>query len=363
MSKQKFFQLPDFWKAFFSGLIKPSGVSVTIALLMVVATLLTLCVFVNSTLFSQAQRSYWMRGSYDHYVELSANVQCLNRLDKTTPVIAIIGASSTHESFISPQEMETAFYKKTGKKVQVRDLTASAMWNWEMAAVADKLPEGIHGVVVLPVGLSRFSTEAKNDQAGLVTHPRLGFTSDAFDNEVQIAGHKVPWRSGIYFLDNLQFFCVRFPYLEQNILQGRPEYKRGFYSTFKKVDSLEWKTVIIPYVETRKNFYDENVRDGLATYSRVIDALNKKGAVTIVLLQDPMNPRYIHEILGDSLYQRYQSRMESFADSKGVTFLDLNNVVPLIDEDFSDHTHLRVYDTQRKYSQMFLDTISKLSHF
>jgi hypothetical protein len=343
---------------FIDGLIKPSFLAISVAISVVVLSIIILLLLINENTFGkQGGYRLWMQGPFDHYTYLSSNALNLKFRSLKNPELIILGSSSTHESFTTPEELSELLLKKSGKTVDVWDLTSSAQWNWEMIAVADKLPNGITGVVILPSSLSRFSSQAVEDQIEIIKHPKIGFTSQALDREIVLAGYKTPFRTGIYLFDNLQFFAVRAPYIINNLYAPK-EHQRGYYSTIPKLTQEQWDDILVKHVKNKTNFTDSNVQAALRTYSRTIDMLRSKGKVSIVLLQDPMNPRYIDKIIGPDLYKKYQERLRHFADSTRTVFLDINGQVGLKDMDFYDHAHIRLSETKKRYSEILIDSLT-----
>lgn len=342
---------------FLAGLIEFSNISL-LTMVFVVVAVFSLCVFIINKDFFVSQYQLFMENSFDQYTYLSAKILKQKNQVFNNDAVFIIGASSTHESFISESLLETMVMEKCSTKVSVNDYCAPGLWNWEMLAVVDMLPEHFNGLVILPSSLSRFSSQARREEEQAVKSPKIGFRSGLHDVTLQSAGHRIKRQTGNFFFDNYTFILVHLPYFFKNILTEKPVFKLGYYGTIPKIDSVTWNSTLVPNQRLKADFDSLVVSNALQIYVSAFKEIKKRGNVEIVLLQDPINPRFLETVPASGVFEKYQKVVKEFAAANGVEFWDLNDQMNFKDDDFYDHAHLRDSLVRYKYTKILSNSIA-----
>ena len=93
------------------------------------------------------------------------------------------------------------------------------------------------------------------------------------------------------------------------------------------------------------------VKANWAFNARVLDKLIaslRRTGLRVVLVETPVNPRFVTQYDVAGVGKWHQDRMRDFASRRGVPYVVLNDVAGLASSDFFDWAHLRNRDAARR---------------
>lgn len=94
--------------------------------------------------------------------------------------------------------------------------------------------------------------------------------------------------------------------------------------------------------------YHHNAERRWAVLQRMLAGLRRRGRVSALLLDTPVNPRFVREGFGEDFYAAHRQRMRQWARRSGLAYLNINEAANLQDEDFFDHYHLSRREAQQR---------------
>lgn len=108
--------------------------------------------------------------------------------------------------------------------------------------------------------------------------------------------------------------------------------------------------------------YERHARGNLAAYERLLRRLTDYPRVKVVLLDIPLNPRALREVIGTDFYASHRARIAAFAAAHGVAYVNLNDVPTLGEADFQDWSHIRSATAQAALTGHLFNTVAPLLH-
>ena len=195
------------------------------------------------------------------------------------------------------------------------------------------------------------------DLSKLVAHPRLGFTSLAFDDEGRRAGIEVPRRTGNFFLDNHEFFFTRIPHGAVNLIAGPVERGHNRYVDRKPMTQASLDKEI-ERLRERLAGYEANVERNLGTLARLIARWRALGQTELAFLDSPVNPRLRGLVMDEGTRRAHRERIARFAREHGVHHWSLAKSAALEPDDFYDMTHLRTTAAKDRYTRALAERLA-----
>lgn len=322
-------------REFWQGATRSSPTALVIALSLTGAAFAALCLVVTSELMIGPNYRYFMSSGFDTHTRATSRALAIR--DSQTPAVVVFGDSITNMCFKSNEHPADHVAGTSREMPVVYNLATDNQTAWEMAALADRLPMRFDGVLVL--GASRMLLS--HDVALLsriASHPRLGFTSEVLDTEARLAGFDVPYRTRIFFLDNLGFFLARRFAIPRNLLRGPPPDGDPLNAPWVAHVYREefWQQEIAALPEEIKQ-YDANKHLNFAVLKRLITQIRERGDISFVLLEPPINPRWYGEATSATFFRRYREDLRQFAAEQGVSFLSVSEEAALLAADFVDY--------------------------
>lgn len=340
-----------FAQEFIKGFLEPSFFSVTSAL-SVCAIICLFCLFViNEDFFISERHRYFLSDASDDSLLVTSEALQMFRLGGKK-MLVVSGASSTRVSVIKNKLAEVA-----GPSFLVFKLCMGRESLWETAKLLDMIPEGTEGVVVIGLGPSRF-TRAPEDLIEIANNTRIGFNTEAFDEELELNGIQPERQFGNYVLDNQTFLIVRLKYLIKNLLSGPPAFVSRYFG--RERASEEELERISNRVFERFEFYEKNYEFNQSILERIILRLKDKTGMRIVLLEHPVDPGFIQDYLGKEFYWEHKDRVGKFALKHGISYWNAADVIGFEEDDFYDWTHLRKFDLAEQYTGVLAELLIEL---
>jgi hypothetical protein len=342
---------------FLAGLVRPSAIALGVASLVVlVATGALLAILVPSRLTHGLDRYLFGVGD-DEYVQVTMDVLRLRSRSSGAPLVAIVGASVGMGAILE-RDLARVLRSEMAPDVEVREFATARQTLWESAAIIEMIPRGTAGALILEVGPSRF-TRTADDLDSLYRRPRLGFRSALLDRAARRAGFRPPPLTGIYALDNRLFIAPRLPTALRNVIKDRlglplPTYRYRYPNRVAEADL--WNE-IATRVSDRFVDYQKLMRSNLPVLDSLIALVRARTRMTVVVLEHPMNPRFVRDWLGPSLYRYHRSQLRRFAATRGVAYLELQPALDFAESDFYDWAHLKTAAIARRFTQALADTL------
>ena len=246
------------------------------------------------------------------------------------PILVITGGSTVRDG-LRAQFIEEAL-RGAGQPVSATyKLTTSRQSLVDTAALLDMIPERTRGVAIIGIqpGVFVISAAGLRDAAG---RGRYAFASEVYDRELR--------RFGIYAYDNLRFLLARKAAVWENLSRGHgPRYSETHNRDRAVETPQRWQW---HGRELGKRFahYDENLIAVRGVLERLVRRLKRHGGMQIVLLEPPVNPRFLDEFGHRALYERHRQWVAAFAHEYGLAYLNLNEAVTFDPGEFFDWAHL-----------------------
>ena len=327
------------WDSFISGLTQPSRTALLVIFTVNVFAFCGLCLFITPDLVAGPVHRYLMENPQDSFVPVTAKAFQAQRLK--SPKIVILGDSVTVRCISSEQRLADMISGQLGSAAPaVYNMSADGQVSLEMAALAELLPEEFSGVVVLGIGAPFLSNEMGKLAKDILEVPKIGFSAEVVDNVAKTFGVPVPYRTGNYFVDNWRFFLSRFRFAIRNwVISGPQPYGDAFDVSWMNEgkEDLSDQESRDYYVSEVGRLYGPNRIDNLEVVGKTVEKLKKRGKVSFILLQPPINPFWYSDPWGKEFFEGYTNDLRQFATRYGMSFLSANQAAGLSSADFFDY--------------------------
>lgn len=322
--------------AFLQGLVTPSPLALLLALAVAASLLLSLT---RLTAGHVAMVADWFGRTpnvqaLDVYL-VTGRALRLRASHPDRPGLVMLGGSTTRESFESG--LADALLAQGPHPASVTDLTGSGQALLDSLTLADMLPQGFRGVVVLGVNPIRVG---KPINRSTLTFPRYGVPSPTLREEGARLGLPLPRLTGAYALDERAFLIRMWGDMTSNVhalfrTHGAP--RRHWYRNAKPFREAALQR---HFALTRQALagYDRSVAASIGMMGRLAARLRRQH-VQLVVLEAPVNPRFVRESIGMPAYQHHVAEMRAFAAANRIPYLNFSRTVQV--PDFYDWGHLR----------------------
>lgn len=324
-------------KDIYKSLVTPSIVSIAVATFLCIAVVLTVFFGLSPAFMMSPAHAYLATDSFDDHVFVYSRAEQLAHSNAKTKKLILFGASSLRAS-LNEDAFKLFITREIDTPVEIYNFSASAQTLWESISLADKLPDGSEGVVVLSLGPGRFSYN-KSVLSTLLTQSNLAFTGASFDEELSRAGLKVPTRSGNYFWDNRIFFLSRYYAFISNIIIGPPVQGHGYVG--RAPISADRLSRNVRNRERHLSRLQDNLEVHLGVLSRFVNLIKSRTSMSIIFLEEPVNPRFDSALLSSTISQKYLSAIKGLAQANGAVYENINEKSELEPADFYDVMHMR----------------------
>lgn len=343
-----------FAREFARAAVQPALPPLLGALAIVIALFTIAITTITPTFMARIDPGMLMTDERDEFGFLTAYAFHLRHDPPKSPTVVLVGASGFQHAIPSAKVMSEMLSEKLGRPARVSNMTIGGCTLWESASIIDFLDDRVQGVYVVNVSMSKLGWPDSRMEF-LSQSPRLGFSTELFDEEVREAGYRPSSRTGIYALDNFKFLLARLKSL-RNIVIGPVKISR-YSPTAHVVSEDEWPEHIEEYLPFLRD-YEEHNKARYASLSRLIEHVRANRS-EIALVQAPMNPRMTRAI-PDELKQRYQQELEAFADDHDVPLWELDAEAHLTEDDFRDRSHINSPEARRRFADALTNRLSQL---
>lgn len=344
--------------AFVDGLVSASPLSAAV-MVVTMAILLSLPAIIITPGFMRDHGLQFVpddRNDFDAFSSVRA--MQMQNYRGPEPIIVIVGASTTRDALAS-DHLSAALASNGTRSAQVFKLTGSNQSLWDSIAMLDAIPPGARGVALIGVTPGSFTVNPERLRAS-ASQGRHAFRSHTYDDELQRMGIAPARRYGIYLFDNLKFFLARSHAIARNIMHGgAPSYSERIVGRATSVPPSRWREVG-EYLSTRFRSYDDNRHYGEAALERALARLTTSTGIIPVVVEAPVNPRFVTEFNQLALFQRHAERMRNSAAKHGLRVINLNDLVDMQAADFFDWGHLSNEIIVKRCSQAVAAAIADL---
>lgn len=355
--------MKECWLSFWRGATSPALPALLVALSIIVAASAAICVFMTQEVIARSGYRYFMAGDLDTHTSVTHKVLSFQPSD--SPVVVILGTSVTIRCVLREDRLAALIEAQSGKTPLVYNMATDAQTSWEMAALADHFYPARKGVLVVPVNPALLSYEIDSGDpsslARIIETPRLGFVSSALDEEARIAGVKVPFRTGIYSLDNMHYLLARRFVVISNLINGGRDYGDPLTAPWMKRvnNSTFWQKEIENFSGLIKR-YEHNHLNNLAVLSRFISHFKTSGKFSVILMESPINPRWHDTLLGAKFFPRFRKDLQKFAAQHGLPFVPISDKARLQATDFVDYEgHIGTASGRERCTTVLAASIAK----
>ncbi len=334
-------------------MVRPSF-GAAIGALLVAFTGILLCILILTPDFMRrTDPAMLMTRPGDHYAYVTSRAFQLQEEDPDKRVVVLLGASSFLHALGDDSELETEISRELGEQVQVVNLSAPGENLWEYASICDFVATP-NDIFVLDLGAKRIADFASIKIGPYVKRPRFGFITDAWTDELIRAGFDAPKSTGVYFIDNFNFFLARRTAVK-NLILGPVKINR-YNDARPRLADDEWDEHMARILADFGD-YDANSDSNFLILERIVKLLRLRGVQHIAIVNPPVNPRIKH-LLPQQMIAKFEDDVQSFAETHDISYWRLDATVGLQDSDFDDWCHIRAPEVRSAYSKELSRRIS-----
>ena len=338
---------------FRAGLLEPSWLAAGTAIVVPVLGLLLLATWLTPDLMRSDRHAYLAFGRDDSQLFSTSKLLRTEPLEFEVPAIFVLGASGLAEAITDEEHLQSIVTSALGRDVRAIDLTSYGQSVVETGIYADRLPARFDGLVL--IGISPFLLAEGFNGGARRAEPlgsRHGIRSDFVEGLYEMRERPVPPLSGNYFWDHRRFYLSRLPYALKNLFTGPVELRRHRYREEAEPLGAAKRERQLGRVRNRSEFYEAHRTSALEFLETLARELEKRGRVTLVLLETPVAPYAIRDGYGEELYTEHLRCMEEFAQSAGVAYWNPGEEAAFEDAEFFDYTHLSSEAAQVRFTEI-----------
>lgn len=344
-------RLPESIRAFIAGATEPSSAALAIAA--VVMALVAAWSVQQAEGFVAHYPELLAAGKGDDFSFITSATMDIAATKRDERGVAVIGASclraGTDEAMIEQR------LRQINPAVRVHNLTTGGQSLWESMAIADYIVPGFAGAVVLDTNPLRFA-RADDFLLEILREPRLGFRSPLLDELAADANLPTTSPTGVYAWDGRDYLRLRLVNVFPRLLLGSAVHRHDRLT--KNLNQEQRERMAVRITSELEN-YDEGVEVLLAALSKLAMLLSRKNSTDIILVETPIDPHFVDNVIGRDFYDRHIERMRQFAQQHGIQFWELNRELALSERDFADWCHLNNTQAREGYSQLFSAYLAK----
>ncbi len=336
---------------FFAAALRSRMVAASAAAAALTLGALTALTIDSDYLGRAATAAYWPRNAIDDYAFASITAKRVPELSGGHKSLVLVGTAAMREGLLPAADIEALLNQRLGRRVPVINLSTGGQSPLEAAGLVWEIAPKAQGTLVLAVSPSRMAASGGELQT-LLDHPRLAFSNDGIRREAEAQGLRLPKSSGVYLLDNLQFYVVRAHSFVANLATGtRPANDVQTYVGRGHQDGEAWAKDT-ETLARRLSGYQHNFPANIAPYRRILRWIRDNNLPwNVVLLEIPLNPRALAQATGPGFYAAHVETMTRFCAEEGCTYANSNIRNLLAEEHFYDWSHL----SSRQGKQIFTD--------
>jgi len=331
------------WREFLQAATRPSRYALLTIVLLNVIFLSAILLLVTPSRMATSLPAYLAgSGTFDEHVTGAALRLAGEKPGQT--LVVTLGASAIREA-LDASDLEEALKKRMTKKRGIKKVTAYNLATgrqslYDSIALAEKIPIGSAGVVLLSMGPSRLTRPPSElEQATLA--PRLGFRSDAVEALARARGIDIPPRFGVYPIDNMRFLAPRLTTLAYRLVIAGPQPRRAhMYLQRPPQRGKQWLRTGRK-IAKRFQEYGTNAAHNFDLVNQLVALIRGRTKMTVALIDHPANPRFLREFAPEGFIERHRRLVTEAANHLKTPYLSLNELADLEESEFYDWCHLR----------------------
>ena len=327
------------FSSFLTSFVQPSLTAVSAAAVTLLIVLAAYCVIFTPAFMASSYYRYLLSDDQDSMTLITH--RAFAAASASLPAILYFGDSDAIRCVETEKAQEDLIAGFTGRKFAFHDLATSAQSTWVMASLAQQVPPGPGGVLVIGITPDILGIGSRDDSRislqGILKWPMVGVDTPVLADEAQRAGLSVPWKTGIYAIDQVNFILSRRKAIARNLLMGPPQYgdplNAPWYAYVGTPEFHAEEHRLLPEVAS---LYDKSTSENLAVLERMIQRARDQGPTHVVILMAPMHPGWNDDPFGRAFFARYRADLEAFARKVGGTFASATYFANLQKTDFVD---------------------------
>ncbi len=349
---------PSFWRQLLEGATRPSGAGL-LGTLGITALLMVLTAVLLRPGGLADHR--WVAEPIDDFAWMAGNVVRYQQGSPEAFHLAVVGTSATREALSDGASLQAELSALMDRPVEVHMLLAGSLYPLEFLVVADHVPPGVPGMVVVEVSERNLGLEP-HTWHWLARNPRLPLHSPSYRSRAAAAGHPprlmIP---GVYLSEHVDFYAGRiFPRVMQRF-EPIPYH-------LHPVDALgppsehEWG-IMQSHYESYLRVYDAFQDQVVPIYEQIVATVHQRSASRVAFLQAPRNPRFTEMMQERSqpnrmLADRYQAHVQQLAQDLGVPYWDIRGPAQIQPESFRDHTHIADPAARTRFTRALAEAVA-----
>jgi len=346
--------------AFKAGLFRPSVLSVSVMLLFLFASMVAF-VLIPQHLMESGKGDLFATSSEDDDAFVTSKLASLRDRPTEKPLLAIAGASVTHSSFGTEDEVEREYRAEFGEDADVALLSAGRMpLSWTIL-ILDRLPKNRPVILVLGIGPSRF-TMTQAEIVSPYTESRFGITSPADRALRGQLGMTSPNPTGYRVLDQGSFYVVRLGAFIRNAVMmavtGHGVIRDDERYVGRKASDTMLKLRTKAVVDRFENS-EAAWKANSELLLDVIELAKQRGNIRLVMVEHPINPEFVEKHLGRELYDDYLTKMRALAARENVPYWTIGNDLRLDKSNFYDWAHISSEIGQGKLRRSLIERLGQ----
>lgn len=347
--------------AFKAGLLRPSVLSVSVMLMFLVASLIAF-VLIPQHLMENGKGDLFATSSEDDDAFVTSRLASLRDDPTEKPLLAIAGASVTHSSFGTEDEIEQEYRAEFGKDADVALLSAGRMPLSGTILILDRLPKNRPVTVVLGIGPSRF-TMNHAEIVSPYTQSRFGITSPADRALRGQLGMTSPNPTGYLVLDQGSFYVVRLGALLRNAVMMAVTGRGVIRDDERYVARKASDTMLKLRTQAVVDRFENSEAAWKANSELLVDVINlakQRENIRLVMVEHPINPEFVDKHLGRELYDEYLNKMRTLAARENVPYWTIGNDLGLDESNFYDWAHISSESGQGKLRRSLIERLEQI---
>jgi hypothetical protein len=342
-------------RAFVEGLTRPSPVAIGLALAFNLLIFAALAIVLTPEFIAARPAGLLAEHPADYDAFVTSRVIAVGLQPVEQPVLLILGGSTIRSALL---ESDLAEGLRDGDLhgIRVIKLCTSRQTLWESLALAEHLPAGARGVVLVGVSPTLLAM-GEEELSELARHPRLGIRSQLLDAELHRRGLPVGPRSGIHLLDNAAFLLPRLGNLLRHARTGSPQEELDSRYVGTRPAPAAVASAVAERVNRRFDDLPANRPSNVVLLDQIVGTIRARTQLQIVLVESPLNPEFVQVNRRQDVVAEHRTQMAEFARARGLTYVLLDDAAALSPADFHDWAHLADRAALRRSADAVLRSI------
>ena len=341
-------------RAFWEGLTRPRLAAVAGAAAVLTGSVLS----VTPSRMVGLDRGYLMLYEGDTAADATLAVLDYEAAPHPDRALVLLGSSPFREGLESEAEVGAALTRRLGTPIAFTGLYLGHATLLEIGAMADRLPEGLRGTVLIEVGLVRLTCDLQRRARSTLLEPWQALDSEFLDREMRELGVDPGWRTGLHLIDHLPFYSARHSVFRRWLtgtplalpprMQMRDDYPRDVRAIARQILADEREMAAT---------YADRIEPNLQLLGKIVEMLRDRG-LTVALIESTMSPTRRGRLA--ALLDRYRARLAVYCRDLKLPYVDLTAAAGLVQSDFYDAVHIWKTPARKRLQGAFIAGVGDL---